>query len=200
MLVVVSEGKTFFNIRVFFDLECKAVDGIISSFWPLILGKICSFLLLPQIILIFVYWFDTLSRLSLMKKSFSLVVFFAANIKAMYQASINNKATIACFLILQLTRPLFSIKTKPKVDFCVAQLPAQSELKYYFIIRFFPSPFFPQQMIPSDLVAFEYLIIVLIVFMYWQKRFLANQFITKMANAMSDLVFTIKNIRDSVIP
>lgn len=45
---------------------------------------------------------------------------FAARVDVTYSAFIDDKATIACFLEHQLTRPPFSMKTNPEVDFLEA--------------------------------------------------------------------------------
>lgn len=45
------------------------------------------------------------------------VASFAANMKAIYLASVENKVTVGCLLERQLIGPLLSIKMKPDVDF-----------------------------------------------------------------------------------
>lgn len=200
MLVIVLKGKASFIVKIFSSLKCKAIDGIASFFWFLILAKICFVLMFFQMTLIFLYESDVLSRPSLVRSSLSQVVFFTANIEGTYSTFVNDRATIAYFLAHQLTKPLFSIKTKSKIDFLMAWLPVQSDSEYSFIVRS-PSPFFYlPQVIFIDLIAFKYLIIVLTTFVYWQKKFLANILITKVANAISSLVSVIENMRDPIIP
>ena len=66
------------------------------------------------------YWSDALNKPNLVNSSLNQVVFFDIRAKAIYLASINNRATVACFLVYLLTRSLLSIKTKPDVDFLIA--------------------------------------------------------------------------------
>lgn len=54
-----------------------------------------------------------------MSKNFSHITFFVAEIKTIYFAFVNNNATIVYVLDYQLTRPLFSINIKPKVNFFI---------------------------------------------------------------------------------
>lgn len=166
MLVIILEGKTFFIIGTFSGLEWGAVDDIMSSFQLLISARICFIPVFPQMTLIFTYQSDALSRPSLVSNNLSQVTFFVVSVKAKYLASINNKAIVTQFLAYQLTKPLFSIKTKLEVNFLVAQLPAQSESKYFFIIKSLTLPSFLLLVIPTDFVIFRYLIIVLTAFVY----------------------------------
>lgn len=53
------------------------------------------------------------------------VASFAANVKAMYLASVDDRATVACFLEHQLTGPLFNMKMKPEIDLRLSLSPAQ---------------------------------------------------------------------------
>lgn len=57
-----------------------------------------------------------LENSSLVKKKQSQVALFAASIKAIYLASIDNKATISCFFKYQLTGSSLNIKIKPNID------------------------------------------------------------------------------------
>lgn len=57
------------------------------------------------------------------------MAFFAARVSAIYSASIDNKATIACLLEYKLTGLLFSMKMNSNVNFFIVWLLAQSELE-----------------------------------------------------------------------
>lgn len=174
MLIIVLEDKTSSIIRIFFNLKCGAIDGIASSFCPIMSTRIHFVLILFQMILIFIYWFNILSKPNLVSNSLNQVVFFAVSIKTTYLIFVNVKAIITCLLVYQLTNPLFSIKIKPKIDFFIMQLLVQSELEYLFIERSSLSPSSPPQIILTDLIVLRYLMIVLTAFVYWQKRFLVN--------------------------
>ena len=60
----------------------------------------------------------------------SHVAFFAASVKVIYSASIDDKATVSRLLEHQLTGPPFSMKMKSEVDFRLFLFPAQSESEY----------------------------------------------------------------------
>ncbi len=57
----------------------------------------------------------------------SQVASLAANVSAIYSASVEEGATVDCLLGHQLIGPLFSMKMKPDVDFRLFLLPAQFE-------------------------------------------------------------------------
>lgn len=120
MLVIVLESKNSSIVRAFFGLECKTVDSIVFSSWLWILARICSILMFSQITLISAYWFNVLSKPSLISHSVSQVASIATNLKAIYSAFVNNKAIIAYFLAYQLTKRPFNIKKKQEVDFIIA--------------------------------------------------------------------------------
>lgn len=60
----------------------------------------------------------------------SHVASFAASVRAMYSASVDDKATMGCLLEHQLTGPPLSMKMKPEVDFQLSLSPAQSKSEY----------------------------------------------------------------------
>lgn len=66
-------------------------------------------------------------RPSSVSRSLSQVVSFAARVRAIYSALVDDNATVDCFLEHQLTDPLFSIKMRPDVDLWLFLLSAQSE-------------------------------------------------------------------------
>lgn len=55
--------------------------------------------------------------LSFASKKQSYILFFAARIKAIYLAYVDDRAIIDCFFEHQFTGPLFNIKIKFEVDF-----------------------------------------------------------------------------------
>ena len=120
MLVVVLEGKTSFIMKAFSSLKYGAINDIACSSCLLMSTKICSIPILPHITLVSAYWSNALSKPSLVSSSLSQVAFFTANVKATYLAFINDRGTVAYLLAYQLTKPLFSIKIKLKVDFHMA--------------------------------------------------------------------------------
>lgn len=67
-------------------------------------------------------WSLGCKRLSLVKRRRSQVAFFAASVRAIYLASVDDNATIGCLFEQQLTGPLFNIKIKPDVDFWLSLL------------------------------------------------------------------------------
>ncbi len=60
----------------------------------------------------------------------SHVASFAAIVKVIYSASIDDKVTVGRLLEHKLTGPPLSIKMKPDVDFRLSLFPAQSESEY----------------------------------------------------------------------
>lgn len=68
-------------------------------------------------------------------KRCSQVTFFTANVKVMYLALVEKKATVGYFCEHQRTGPPLSMKTKPEVDFQLFLSPAQSESEYPFTNR-----------------------------------------------------------------
>ena len=54
----------------------------------------------------------------------SHITFFAASIRAMYSASVDEKATVGYLFEHQLTEPPSSMKMKPEVDFRLFLSPA----------------------------------------------------------------------------
>ena len=52
---------------------------------------------------------------------------FAANVKAIYSASVEDRATVDCLLEHQLTEPPLSMKMNLNVDFRLSLSLAQSE-------------------------------------------------------------------------
>lgn len=70
----------------------------------------------------------------------SQVASFAANVKARYSASVDERATVDCLLQHQLTGPPLRIKMKPEVDFRLSLSPAQSESEYPSTSKLFWPP------------------------------------------------------------
>lgn len=58
----------------------------------------------------------------MVKKSLIHVTSFAAKVRVIYWALVDDKVTVGCFLEHQLTRPSFSIKIKPEFDFLISLL------------------------------------------------------------------------------
>lgn len=121
LTVAVSKDKASYIIRVSF------FNGVAFFSWPLMSAKIYSLLVVLWMTLIPTYWSDALNKPNLVNSSLNQVVFFDIRAKAIYLASINNRATVACFLVYLLTRSLLSIKTKPDVDFLIAWSPTLLE-------------------------------------------------------------------------
>ena len=65
-----------------------------------------------------------------MSRSYSQVASFAASVRAIYSALVDEKATVGCLFEHQLIGPPLSIKMKPEVDFQLFLSPAQSESEY----------------------------------------------------------------------
>lgn len=97
----------------------------------------------------------------------------------------------------QLTGPLLSMKINPDIDFLVAWLLTQSELKYSLMIRSLLCS--PLYIILISLMAFRYRRIVFTALLCWWEGFFANRLTTEVAKVISDLVSTIKNIIKPVI-
>ena len=71
-----------------------------------------------------------------MSNSRIYVIFFAANVNAIYSTLVEERATVDCLFKYQLTGLPFSIKIKPEVDFWLAKSPAQTESEYPLISSF----------------------------------------------------------------
>lgn len=74
------------------------------------------------------YWLGC-KKLSLVNSNHSHIASFAANIKAIYLASMDDKETVAYFLKHQLTGPPFSMKIKPEVNLQLFLSPTQLKSK-----------------------------------------------------------------------
>lgn len=85
-----------------------------------------------------------------MRSKWSHVASLAASVRAMYSASMDDKAMVGCHFEHQLTGPPLSIKMKPKVDFRLFLSQAQAESEYPstkssswlpYVIPYFLKPF-----------------------------------------------------------
>lgn len=72
----------------------------------------------------------------MVKRGQRQIAFFAASIRAMYLAFVNNSATVSFLFEHQLTRPLFTMKIKLDVDVRLSLSPAPSESEYLSINSF----------------------------------------------------------------
>ena len=118
---------------------------------------------------------------SSIRSSLSHIASFAARIRAMYSASVDNRVTVDCFFEHQLIGPPLSMKIKPEVDFRLFVLPAQSKSEYPSM----RSLSWPPNVIPHSLEPLRYRSIVLTNSIYWWPRFFANRAATEVAKAMS---------------
>ena len=133
---------------------------------------------------------------SSIKSSRSHVASFAARVRVMYSASVDNRTIVDCFFEHQLTGPLLSMKIKPEVDFWLSLSPAQSESEYPSM----RSLSWPPNVIPRSLEPLRYRSIVLTASVCWWPGFFANRAATEVAKAMSGLVSTMENIIEPVMP
>lgn len=79
-------------------------------------------------------------RLCSIRSNLSQVAYFAANVKVMYSALLEDNAIVACLFEHQLTGPLFSMKIYLNVNFGLFLSSAQSESEQP-LIRSFLSPY-----------------------------------------------------------
>ena len=86
-------------------------------------------LLFPFLTFILACWSSGCRRPSLVRKR-SQVASFAASVRVMYYAFVDDRATVDCLFEHQLTGPPLSIKTNPEVDLRLSLSPAQSESEY----------------------------------------------------------------------
>ena len=131
-----------------------------------------------------------------MRKRQSHVAPFAARVNAIYSASVNNKANVACFFEHQLTGLLLSMRIKLEVDFQLFLSPVQLESKHPST----SSLSWPSKVIPYSLKPLRYCRTIFAASVCWWPRFFINGIVTKVANVMSGLVSTIENMMEPVMP
>ena len=143
-----------------------------------------------------VYCLSGWSSSSFIRNSRSHVASFATRVRAIYLASVDNRATVDCFFKHQVTGPSLSMKIKPEVNFRLSLSPAQSESEYPSMrsLSWLPN------VIPCSLEPLRYRGIVLTASMCWWPGFLSNRAATEVVKAMSGLVSTMENIIELVIP
>lgn len=159
------------------------------------LSMACTHKFLLETLISACYW-SASNTPSFVKRSRRHVASLAARVSAIYSASVEDRATVACFLEHQLIGPPFSIKIKPDVDFRLSLSPAQSESEYPSIF----SSSLPPYVMPQCFDPLRYLRIVLTASVCWWLGFLAKRLTNDIAKAMSGLVSTMENIIDPVIP
>lgn len=149
----------------------------------------------PCKILIRAYCQSGCRRPSSVNRSCSQMASFAASVKTMYLAFVDERATIGCLFDYQLTKPPLSIKIKLKFDFQLSLSCTQSELEYLFTNSLFQSP----QMIFCLFEPFKYCKIVFTALVYQWSVFFTKRLVIEVAKTISSFISTIENMRDFVI-
>lgn len=149
----------------------------------------------PPKTLIRVYCQSDYRKLSSVSRSYSQVAFFLASIKAMYLASVNERAIVGCLFKHKLIEPLLRMKIKPEVDFQLFLSFVQLKSEYFST----NSLFWPSQMIFRLFEPFKYCKIIFTASVCWQPKFFAKQLATKVAKAILSLVLIIENMKDPII-